>query len=352
MPALVLAALAVGVMPARSATDDPLRAQQWGLDNIQAEAAWTSARGAGALVAVVDTGVDLGHPDLAGQLVVFDDADMVEPEGNCTGGKKKGRTCEQDGPQDENGHGTHVAGIVAAATGNGIGVAGVAPDAKVLPVRVLDEEGAGFADQIAAGIRYATAKGADVINLSLGITTGVDQVAKITGELDPIYAAIDEAVAAGIVVVVAAGNEPVPLCAEPSAHPGVLCVGATDRNDMKAWYSNSSSSDTYLTAPGGQGSLLCSEDIVSTYLRGAETFCDLPDGYESVSGTSMAAPHVSGVAALLVSQGLLADAAKACILETADDLGMPGQDPVYGAGRVNAANAVGCTSTPVVTATG
>ena len=324
----------------QAATSDPLRSKQWGLDRIEAESAWPVSDGSGALVAVVDTGVDLGHPDLAANIVSAG-ADFVEPNGTCTGNKKRGRTCVQDGAQDKNGHGTHVAGIIAAVTNNNTGVAGVAPGAKILPVRVLDAEGSGTTDQIAAGVRYAADQGADVINLSLGILSGVDKAAKILGELEVVYDAFDYAASKGSVIVAAAGNDSAPFCAEPSGANNVICVGATDRNDLKAWYSNfdASTVQTYVVAPGGQGSVFCGEAIYSTYLRGARSYCST-DGYEALDGTSMAAPHVAGVAALLAAKGDSRATIMTRIPATADDLGTPGDDPAFGSGRVNARRAV------------
>ncbi len=312
-----------------------------GLDRIRAEAAWARADGTGALVAVVDTGVDLGHPDLAAKIVNYPDADFVEPGGTCTG-PSTNRTCVQDGAQDAHGHGTHVAGIAAAITNNGVGVAGTAPGARILPVRVLDAEGSGTTDQVAAGIRYAADKGADVVNLSLGFLSGVDKVARLLGELDPVYAAVDYAWQRGAVVVIAAGNDSVPLCAEPSAHPRAVCVGATDRNDLRTFYSNSDATvtSTYLVAPGGAGLLFCGDDVFSTYLRSRSGSCSPQAGYAALAGTSMATPFVSGVAALLAGQGLANDQIVERLKRTSDDLGLPGRDPLYGYGRVNAARAV------------
>ena len=338
--AAIAAVLAAFVAPAGSATNDPYRARQWGLDNIQAEQAWTTSTGTGALIAVVDTGVDLGHPDLNGK-IVSSGADFIEPKGNCTG-KGKVKTCTQDGAQDENGHGTHVAGIAAAETGNGVGVAGTAPGASILPVRVLDEEGSGFADQLAAGIRYAADRGADVVNLSLGWLPGQGTALIITGELAAVYDAIDYAWARGAVIVIAAGNETFPACSEPSAHRRAVCVGSTDENDMPSFFSNSDATmtSTYLVAPGGHA-LTCEGDIFSTYLRSADhSVCSPQNGYEALAGTSMATPFVSGVAALLAGKGLSNSAIVACLASTADDLGLPGRDPTFGYGRVNAARAV------------
>ena len=322
--ALALVMTIAFVAPAGAATNDTYRARQWGLDKINAEAAWATTNGTGAVIAVVDSGVDMTHPDLQANLLSTG-RDFVDNDNN---------------PQDENGHGTHVSGIAAAVTNNGIGVAGTAPGAKVLPVRVLDADGSGSTDDVAAGIRYAADNGADVINLSLGVLSGVDKIAKLIGDLDPIYEAIDYAWNRGVVVVVAAGNDTVPLCSEPSAHDKVLCVGATDSGDLRTFYSNGDATMTskYLVAPGGSG-LSCAGDIFSTYLRSEETFCSPEAGYEALAGTSMATPFVAGVAALLVAKGDTNVQVVNCIIATTDDLGTPGRDPVYGYGRLNAQRA-------------
>lgn len=345
-----------GTAGATSQPNDPYFAKQWGLAKIAAHDAWSVANGTGAVIAVVDTGVDFSHADLNDKLIYYSDADFVEPNGTCTGNPKKGgRRCVQDGAQDKNGHGTHVAGIAAAETNNGMGVAGVAPGAKILPVRVLDAEGSGTTEQVAKGIRYAADKGAHVINLSLGFLSGVGEVVSLLGELDPIHKAIGYAQGKGAVVVVAAGNDAVPLCAEPAATEGVLCVGATDGNDLRSWYSNSDATMTknYLVAPGGAGSLLCEDDvdIWSTVPASGNYDCtgtsitgrQFVSGYDTLAGTSMAAPFVSGAAALLKSKGLSAATIVDCILDNADDLGTRGHDPMFGHGRLDAHGAVGCS---------
>jgi serine protease len=340
---LVSALLAA--VPAAGSTTDPYRSQQWALARIKAPEAWSVSTGAGVTIAVVDTGVDLTHPDLSRNVIDLPDSDFVEPHGTCTKsgtGKNATSRCTQDGAMDKNGHGTHVAGIAAAQAGNGKGIAGVAPSAKILPVRVLDAKGSGTTERVARGVRYAVDKGASVINLSLGFLSGTGEVDKVTGSLEPIYTAVDYAYERGAVVVFAAGNDSVPLCAEPAAHPRVMCVGATDRSDMRAWYSNGDATLTryFVTAPGGEG-FRCSSDVLSTYLRTAShSSCSPERGYEAVAGTSMAAPHVAGVAALLAAKGLTNKAIMDCIIKTTDDLGMPGRDPVYGYGRVNALKAV------------
>lgn len=307
---------------------DPFYAQQWGLARIRAAEAWTTVTGSGMTIAIVDSGVDLTHPDLAANVDADRDADFVD-------GKS-----DTDGAQDTSGHGTHIAGIAAAVTDNGVGVAGVAPHARILPVRVLGSENDRTA-RIAAGIRYAADQGADVVNLSLSYSPP-GHVDAITGSMRPVHDAISYALSKGAVVVASSGNDSLPLCAEPAAVNGVLCVGAVDRSERPAYYTNFESrrSKRYLVAPGGDQSISCANDVLSTYLRGAERVCSSVDGYEADAGTSMAAAFVSGTAALLAQKGLESAAIVECILRSADDLGPPGRDPVFGHGRLNAARAV------------
>ena len=319
-PVVALATLALFAPASPAAGGDPLRSLQWGLTKIQAPQAWAVTRGAGAVIAILDTGVDLTHPDLAAN-VLSTGHDFVDNDNT---------------PQDQHGHGTHVAGIAAAVADNGIGGSGVAPAAKILPVRVLDAKGEGDADRIAAGIRYATSHHANVISLSLGEDTALGTAATQLGLNDDLHAAIAEAWKAGAVIVVAAGNQSAPLCAEPAATANVICVGATDKNDRPSYFSNGgTNSSNYVTAPGGAGLLFCEDDIVSTYLRGkAPSLCSPAAGYDYMAGTSMATPFVSGEAALLAAKGLRNAAIVACIKRTADHI------TAVSPGRINANRAV------------
>jgi serine protease len=303
----VLAAL-VTAAPA-AAAPDPLRSQQWNLDVVESDAAHATATGAGAIVAVIDSGVLATHPDLGGRLL-------------------PGRDFVQDDstPQDGNGHGTHVAGVVVANEENGVGIAGVAPGATVLPLRALDDDGAGSTTDVAEAIDYAVAQGAHVINLSLG-----SEVPLIgAGGDDEFNAALGRAAAANVTIVAAAGNNSVPICEQPTIQGRLLCVGSVDRRRGRSFYSSSAGARGVM-APGGSGLPVVGEDILSTWNDGK---------YLEVAGTSQAAPHVSGIAALLVSLGLRGQAVADRILATATDEGAAGPDDVYGAGIANAKAAV------------
>ena len=304
-----LALLAALLLAAPAGAADPRRGEQWNLDLIQSDAAHAVSTGSGAVVAVVDSGTQFDHPDLAGH--VGQGYDFVQNDAT---------------PQDGNGHGTHVSGIIGAASGNGIGVESVAPGATIMPVRVLDDDGGGSTDTVAKGVDWARTHGADVINLSLG--SDVPLVGAMGG--DAFDAAVHRALAAGIVVVAASGNNGVPVCEQPAASDGLLCVGAVDKRKQRSFFS-SFGSGLGLVAPGGSGTSVPGEDVLSTY-KGST--------YEELAGTSQAAPHVSGVAALLVARGVRGQAAVKRILATATDLGAPGDDAVYGAGLVNARAAV------------
>lgn len=302
---ILVSLLTAGLVPASPAhaAVDPLRAEQWGLEQVRAPQAWTRTTGVGATIAIIDSGFDLDHPDLAANVVggaTF--ASCPEEPDGCGNGDHTSKDPEPSG------HGTHVAGIAAAVRDNGRGIAGVAPDARLLSAKVLrrDDSGqvVGSTTEIAAGIRWAVRSGADVINLSLNAGPA-SPAFNITGAFEPIQEAVSDAIAAGVVVVAAAGNDAGPVCGEPAFDPQVVCVVATDRLEQRAPYSNFAvqSSLNVVAAPGGLGGPLCQEDIVSTYPDGHQSVCSLPRGYEYLAGTSMAAPHVAGVAALLVSQG-------------------------------------------------
>ena len=222
--------------------------------------------------------------------------------------------------QDDNGHGTHVAGIAAAATNNGIGVAGVAWGAQIMPVKVLDEYGSGWLSDVAAGIVYASDQGAKIINVSLGGST-------LSQTLCDAVAYASQTT--GALVVAAAGNTGGAVL-YPAACDHVLAVAATDRADQRAYFSNLGP-QVDLAAPG--------VDIYSTwYQSGLQA-----SGYFTKSGTSMATPQVAGVAALVWSRWptWTPDQVAQRLLDTALDLGEPGWDAYTGWGRLDAAAAVG-----------
>ncbi len=346
-------ALALAV-PAAAATNDTHYAKQYGPQQVRAEQAWSTSTGAGTRIAIVDSGVDLDHPDLAGKIAggaTFACEGRQKPCGN--GDWESGRLSDEGKGEP---HGTHVAGIAGAATNNNLGIAGVAPDAQLLAVKSLGGDGSGGFDDIADGIRWSVDNGADVVNLSLGALPGV-QLFTITGLISDVQEAIAYARSKNVVVVAAAGNEAAPLCDTPGFDKGALCVAATDRNEAKAWYSNlgvKADDDGRIdavAAPGGQGLVSCRQDIISTVPLSAGGVCtrivDTP-GYDFYAGTSMAAPHVAGVAALLMAQGRSDENTVDVLKQTARTpvTGVRGvYDPVYGYGIVDAQAAV---ATPVV----
>jgi len=242
-------------------TPNDLNHKQWGPQKMQAPEAWDLNQGSpGVLIAVVDTGVDLDHPDLTSKVRTDLDYDFVHNDVTA---------------DDDNGHGSHVAGTAAAATNNGTGMAGVCPSCQILPVKVLNAQGSGSYSAIAAGIRWAADHGADVINLSLGGSAGSTVLQD----------AVNYADSRGVLLACAAGNSNTSAPSYPAYYPACVAVAATDSADRKATFSNYGSwVDT--SAPG--------TGIWATYKNGQ---------YRSLSGTSMAAPHVAGLAGLLFSQG-------------------------------------------------
>lgn len=271
--------------------NDPNWGIQYGLINIRAPQGWEFATGSSAIrIAIIDTGIDRTHPDLAGKIV--SGYDFVNNDNNA---------------QDDNGHGTHVAGIAAAISNNGVGVTGASWGARLIPVKVLSAGGGGSYANVAAGIIWATDHGAHVINLSLGGTSP-----SIT-----LQNAVDYAVSQGVVVVAAAGNSGSNFVLYPARYSNVIAVAATDSSNTRAGFSNYGP-EVDLSAPG--------VSIYSTALG----------GYMYRNGTSMAAPYVSGLAAILRgSSSLSSPSAIAQQMETtALDLGLPGWDDFYGYGLI------------------
>lgn len=346
----LIAALTLAVAPAAlgakrakpSGGSDPLFAKQWGPQQVRAPQAWPTSTGSGTVIGVVDSGVDFGHPDLTRKLVpgaTFLDCG----KSSCGNGDWESGPAERRASKST--HGTHVSGIAAASTGNGLGIAGVARDAKILPVKALDEEGGSFED-IALGIRYATDHGADVINLSLGALPGV-QALVITGLITDVQDAIAYARSKGVVVVAAAGNDFVSICGTPASDTGALCVASTDKREARSSFSNFAVKEGLdaVAAPGGALLPVCGEDIVSTVPLGTgrAEVCGYGKDYDEYAGTSMSTPHVAGVAALLAAQGRSDENTVAVLKSTARKPGTNLRgvyDPVYGYGIVDAQAAV------------
>jgi len=329
------AGLVLAPLSARAAPNDPAWLYQWGMVQVRAEQAWKVSRGGGAVVAVIDTGVDSTHPDLQRQVLAG--KDFVDDDGTT---------------QDANGHGTLIAGIIAASTGNGIGIASVAPDAVILPVRVLGPDGTGTSDDVAAGIAWAVEHGAGVINLSLAQDKpGSPALAENLFRDPAVDRAIRDAAAAGSTVLVAAGNSDDGGRSETAYDarvPGVIVVGAVARDGRRAAYSNYGPG-LDVVAPGGGSATdpsraACDEHngIVSTWWNSSTD----ESVYGAGCGTSMAVAFASGVAALLDARGLSNEQIVARIVGSARDLGPAGWDDETGAGRIDAARALGVRASP------
>ena len=283
---------------------------------------------AGTTIAVVDTGVDANHPAFGGRVLA--QIDFVK-----------------DGKQgDPEGHGTHVSGTAAGASANNgcsEGAIGVAPDAKILPVRVLDADGSGTLSAVAAGIRAAADRGATVINLSLG---GDVVIRAVDGGGNTLRDAIEYAWNKGSIPVLAAGNDGVTGALLGSGYGGIkaVVVTATDNQDRVASYATSiGSADWGIAAPGGDASGKAGRDVLSSY---PDSKCAL------AAGTSMATPHVAGALAVLRSKGLTKEQAVTRMLETARDLGSAGVDGTYGYGLLDLAAATNGLGGPTPTAGG
>jgi type VII secretion-associated serine protease mycosin len=288
-------------------TNDALRPQQWALNAVGFESAWRFSSGAGVKVAVVDTGVLGSHEDLYGSVLsgidLASDAARYDPARN--------------GEVDPEGHGTHVAGIIAAHANNTVGIAGAAPQVKIMPIRVLDASGSGSSSDVAEGIIWATDHGARIINLSLG------------GPQSPgMQTAIRYALSKQVVTFAAAGNsyqngnQP----SYPAAYPEAIAVGAINSSLQHASFSNTGAY-VDLVAPG--------DSIWSTYGKGRTQ-------YALMSGTSMATPYAAATAALVLGEKSSLSAAELIhiVESTATNLGPSGRDDAYGWGLINPGNAL------------
>lgn len=299
--------------------NDPLYASQWHLPRINMPRAWDVTIGGAVIVAVLDTRILTDHPDLSGVTLpdyeftaVPDESDPSEP--GC------------DGESTLDSHGTQVAGVIAARTNNGTGVAGVnwggVAATRLMAVNVLNSCGAGYFSDAALGIISAVDAGARVINMSFAGRAG----------LATVDAAIAYAWGRGVTLVAAAGNEGCGPVGYPARHPSVIAVAATTHTNARAPYSNCGPEIT-VAAPAGSAGM------------GVLTTTWSPAGghdYAPAEGTSMAAPQVAGLAAMMIARGITGPMAIRWALEsTATDLGAPGRDSEFGAGLVNAGAALG-----------
>jgi hypothetical protein len=286
---------------AESLPNDPYWSLQWGLKKIEADWAWNATLGnSSILVAVIDSGIDYTHPDLAANYAAGLGYDWINLDTD---------------PMDDYGHGTKVAGVIAAQINNGIGIAGLV-QVKIMAEKVLDRQGEGYVDQLANAINHSTDVGAEIISMSLST--------EYNGSL--LYDAIKYAYEKNVLLVAAAGNQAGDTKRYPAAYDEVIAVTSTDIDDQKAPSSNYGDW-VELAAPG-----------VNIFT----TIWDTTYKYEYASGTSVACPHVSGLAALIWSEfpNVTRDWIRTRLRDTADDLGDPGFDIFYGYGRINARKAI------------
>ncbi len=281
------------LLPNRRPNDVFYTRYQWNLPMIDMERSWEQSQGSSkVVVAVVDTGIDMDHPEFQGKLTTG--YNVIE---------------DNNYPMDDNGHGTHVAGVIAARTNNGDGIAGMTWHSKLMPIKAIGADGSGTAFDIAQGIRWATDHGADVINLSVGNYTSSAALRD----------ACRYAYRKNVVLVAATGNDATDQPGYPAAYPEVFGVSAIDHNQERADFSNYGDY-VDVVAPG--------VDIPSTYIY---------SDYAALSGTSMACPHVAALAALIrsVNPGISPDNVMKLMRKTAIDLGAQGKDNMYGHGMIN-----------------
>jgi type VII secretion-associated serine protease mycosin len=324
--------------------NDPYYKYQWGLQKINAEKAWNISTGKGIVVAVLDTGIDYTHPDISSKLWYNRQEvpnDGIDNDGNGFvddylgwdfAGSRWYRSTQDNDVIDRNGHGTHVSGIIAAEANNSEGIVGVSPDAYILPVKVLDDSGRGSWSSVARGIRYAADMGAKIINLSLG-GWGYASPRSFFGQ------AVKYAANKGCVIVAAAGNSNSNVNNfMPANMSDVIAVGATTGlNDKRAYFSNYGSC-LDVAAPGVNILSLRSEGTGGD--KGYDFFprLDQEAEYRKLNGTSMAAPFVSGLAALLLAKDptLTPNDVRRIIRFSSEDLGSLGFDEYFGYGRIDA----------------
>lgn len=309
MKALGLPSAPVSLLDRAIQVNDPLYSEQYAPQLTRAPEAWARSTGRGVTVAIVDTGIDTAHPDLQANVV---------PGYNALR--------RNTNAKDDNGHGTHCAGVTAAQAGNREGIAGIAPDAKLMPIKVLSANGGGSDAGVADGIVWAVDHGAHVVSMSLGGP----------GESKVLRDAVNYALSRNVVVVAAMGNDGTNELSYPAAYPGVIAVGASDASDKIAEFSQWGSWIS-VAAPGVQ-----IMSTLPTYKVDLNNY-GYPMRYAAMDGTSMATPAVAGLAALLKSVQPAATPAqvKARIEQSSDKVaGENTFTPHFGHGRINAGAAL------------